>query len=255
MDFKENIANTLNKVKASEELDKKVFNVTVNNKSSVKFFKKRNVFFRKLSFIVAILVFVSVSGAVAKAIIENYYFTKTKEGNKQSEVLSVTGKVTIKDNAMIDCNNPINLKEIEENLDVSFLISSDEYLDYCYTNINSENKIENVVFELRGVDLGEMHDVIFNISFMTQNASPEIEKAFLRAAGIESYISSGEEESSSLVETYYSKKLQTTIYMVREGDEHFESYVPFFVYNNIVYSIFPPAATKEQIIKTLELLV
>ncbi len=253
MDFKENIANTLNKVKISEDLDKKILDATVN-KSSVKFFKKRNVFFRKLSFIVAILVFVSVGGAVAKAIIENYY-TKTQEGNKQSEALSVTGKVTIKENAMIDCNNSINLKEIEEDLGVSFLISSDEYLDYCYANINSEEKIENVVFELRDVDLGEMHDVIINIGFMTQNASPEIEKAFLRAAGIE-YISSSEEESSGFVETYYSKKLQTTIYMVNEGNEYFESYVPFFVYDNIVYSIFPTFATnKEQIITTLEGLV
>ena len=253
MDFKENIANTLNKVKASEDLYKKILAATVD-KSSVKFFKKRNVFFRKLSFIVAILVFVSVGGAVAKAIIENYYFTKTKEGNKQSEVLSVTGKVTIKDNAMIDCNNPINLKEIEEDLGVSFLISSDDYLDYCYANINSENKIENAFFNINGVDLGEMHDVIVNIGFMTQNASPEIEKAFLRAAGIE-YISSGE-ESSGFVETYYSKKLQTTIYMVKEGNEYFESYVPFFVYNNIVYSIFPTVATnKKQIITTLESLV
>ena len=254
MDFKKNIANTLNKVKASEELDKRVLNVTVN-KSSVKFFKKKNIFFKKLSFIALILVLVSIGGVVTKAIIENYYFTKTKEGNKQSEVLSVTGKVKIKDNAIIDCNNPINLKEIEEDLGVSFLISSDDYLDYCYANINSENKIENVIFELRDVDLGEMHDVIVNISFMTQNASPEIEKAFLRAAGIESYISSDEEESSGLVETYYSKKLQTTIYMVREGDEYFESYVPFFVYDNIVYILFPAAATKKQIITTLEGLV
>ena len=254
MDFKENIANTLNKVKASEDLDKKILDATVN-KSSVKFFRKKNVFFRKLSFIVAILVFVSVGGAVTKAIIENYYFTKTKEGNKQSEVLSVTSKVTIKDNAMIDCNNSINLKEIEEDLGVSFLISSDDYLDYCYVNINSEEKIENVIFELRDVDLGEMHDVIVNISFMTQNASPGIEKSFLRAAGIESYINSDEEESSGLVETYYSKKLKTTIYMVREGDEHNESYVPFFVYDNIVYMLFPTAATKEQIITTLEGLV
>lgn len=253
MDFKENIANTLNKVKASEDLDKKILDATVN-KSSVKFFRKKNVFFRKLSFIVAILVFVSVGGAVAKAIIENYYFTKTQEGNKQSEVLSVTGKVMIKDNAMIDCNNPINLKEIEEDLGVSFLISSDDYLDYCYANINNENKIENVIFELRDVDLGEMHDVIVNISFMTQNASSEIEKSFLRAAGIE-YISSGDEESSGVVETYYSKKLKTTIYMVREGNEYFESYVAFFVYDNIVYVLFPTAATKEQIITTLESLV
>ena len=255
MNFKENIANSLNKVRVSEELDRKILDATVN-KSSVKFFKKRNVFFRKLSFMVALLVFVGVGGAVAKAIIENYYFTKTQEGNKQSEVLSVTGKVTIKENAMIDCNNSINLKEIEEDLGVSFLISSDDYLDYCYVNINSEEKIENVVFELRNVDLGEMHDVIVNIGFMTQNASPEIEKAFLRAAGIESYINSDEEESSGLVETYYSKKLKTTIYMVREGDEHNESYVPFFAYDNIVYVLFPTfATTKEQIITTLEGLV
>ena len=48
---------------------------------------------------------------------------------------------------------------------------------------------------------------------------------------------------------------QDPVLMVREGNEYFESYVPFFVYDNIVYVLFPTAATKEQIITTLESLV
>jgi hypothetical protein len=202
-----------------------------------------------------IILFLIAGGVAAKESIKHYFLTQTNENNTISEVLSVTGQVNANVNSNLQCSDDLTISDIEKELEVNFLISSSNKLDACNIRRNSNNEIESVFFDIRNVKIGNLDVSSVSISFMTQSASDETINAYKRAAGIERTVSN-EEDAENLVESRYSEKLGTDIYLINDTGTDFLPYrTPFFVYKDILYYLFPDTAGADEIIEALESLV
>ncbi len=154
MDFKENIANTLNKVKASNELDKKIFDSTINKQNS-KLFVLQKPFFRKQTALIIVIAFFSVITIVAASeYVQRYILNKTiDEDGWFKQTVELSESVIINQNNDVTCDNITNLQDLEEKLGIEFVFNPEEYnsqINKCDIRYNDEGEIESVEISIFG---------------------------------------------------------------------------------------------------------
>ena len=154
MDFKENIANTLNKVKASNELDKKIFDSTINKQNS-KLFVLQKPFFRKQTALIVVIAFFSVITIVAASeYVQRYILNKTiDEDGWFEQTKELSEPVIIDQNNNVTCDNITNLKDLEEKLGIEFVFNPEEYnsqINKCDIRYNDIGEIESVELSVFG---------------------------------------------------------------------------------------------------------
>ena len=154
MDFKENIANTLNKVKASKDLDNKILDATVNKKDN-KLFELQKSFFRKKSVLIIVIAFFSVITVVAASeYVQRYILNKTvDEDGWFKQTVELSGPVIINQNNDVTCDNITNLQDLEEKLGIEFVFNPEEYnsqINRCDIRYNDTGEIESVEISIFG---------------------------------------------------------------------------------------------------------
>ena len=187
MDFKENIANTLNKVKASNELDKKIFDSTINKQNS-KLFVLQKSFFRKQTALIIVIAFFSVITIVAASeYVQRYILNKTiDEDGWFKQTVELSEPVIIDQNNNVTCDNITNLQDLEEKLRIEFAFNPEEYnsqINKCDIRYNDIGEIESVEVSVFGfynfddynkkIDSNYKEDIT-NPNFMERNEKLKI---------------------------------------------------------------------------------
>ena len=187
MDFKENIANTLNKVKASNELDKKIFDSTINKQNS-KLFVLQKPFFRKQTALIIVIAFFSVITIVAASeYVQRYILNKTiDEDGWFKQTVELSESVIIDQNNNVTCDNITNLQDLEEKLGIEFAFNPEEYnsqINKCDIRYNETGEIESVEVSVFGfynfddynkkIDSNYKEDIT-NPNFMERNEKLKI---------------------------------------------------------------------------------
>ncbi len=187
MDFKENIANTLNKVKASNELDKKIFDSTINKQNS-KLFVLQKPFFRKQTALIIVIAFFSVITIVAASeYVQRYILNKTiDEDGWFKQTVELSEPVIIDQNNNVTCDNITNLQDLEEKLRIEFAFNPEEYnsqINKCDIRYNDIGEIESVEVSVFGfynfddynkkIDSNYKEDIT-NPNFMERNEKLKI---------------------------------------------------------------------------------
>ncbi len=187
MDFKENIANTLNKVKASNELDKKIFDSTINKQNS-KLFVLQKPFFRKQTALIIVIAFFSVITIVAASeYVQRYILNKTiDEDGWFKQTVELSEPVIIDQNNNVTCDNITNLQDLEEKLGIEFAFNPEEYnsqINKCDIRYNETGEIESVEVSVFGfynfddynkkIDSNYKEDIT-NPNFMERNEKLKI---------------------------------------------------------------------------------
>lgn len=257
MSIKKNLNDALSQIEASEELDRRVMNSTINKNLKKIPFSKYKLAMRTLLIILA--VFSSMVIVVsAKEYIFKYTLKKGQRDDKSyQQSVEITEPVNIIQPKDYTCDDVTTLSDMEKKLGVKFVFDTKKYngkIDQCDIKINDLGKIESVKvrvsefydFSKDNHETDKEYDENFTeeeyrvwkakrknvdiyISFMTPNASNQTKREFKELGKM-----TGTSEIKNV--KFYAENINTEgFYFILPSEKIQLSKTAVFTNNNIFY--------------------
>lgn len=250
------------KIDDEKKLDNRILNNTINKKEKNTLF---NIYKLKWLIIICLIItFIITSTFVVKAIVKSYTLNRTQNGDNIKTSVEVSGKLKINSNANISCSDKIRIKDVENELNINFILNLEKFkkeFNECEIVKNKKDKIRRVYlgnddfydFELENKKIEKetslswmRKKITLEVYFMTNYAEEDDINYFKN-------IISYEGEEDDMVFEYHSDRLDTTVQIIKFIDtEYYSQTYGFFVYNNISYLFRGYNVDKQEMIDLIE---